>query len=1300
MTLNKSEELKRESFEGLQRLIDLAKDKSRSHLKDILVPVAAFILLRWTEYKESEDESVAAFENRPFKRLLLENLYWSQWSKLPPSQIKEFLLNQLWPFITELSGNGLATYLRNMANIVDPSRLDNDILSSIMHLVGSSSFETFEDRNYLSANYMIINMIAHRENRYFGSSSELVGLMVDLVDAKPGERIYDPCFGTGELLANAARNITEAAHSLPLQLWINIQRSTLYGVEIRKDFFLIGLVKIILAGIDNPNLECGDTLERNMPLNLSSEGFDCILAIPPFGTIISGSEKVSHFPIKTKTIENLFLQHIIGSLKPGGRAAVVVPEGVLYRLGPDKKTREKLLSQFCVEAVFELPKSFCRAYHNDIKTNIILFRSSEPADSIWFQRIQEDSDSKYKHKITTFKPDKEVEIFRTRQKSIHAWESSREEISARASELIVKRPGVFELETFLRNLQENEPDIQTTLLMRVAEIFSGFHYEGEQLSDGEQSMSLASNIPLVRISDIKSGEVGFPSKFLSGKDFNRIQNKHRLQVGDLLITASGTIGRVGFVREGIAGSIPTKNLIVVRLKKDINYLLPQYLLRLLQSGPYQDWLQGHALGMTIQHLSTRALRSLKIPIPSIQIQTQIASDLILKADAGKVLQAFIAGKNVDEIASFLLSDQSIRNIIANLEQSEEEEVTRSLDKLVTILRPWRNRVAHGGVSSKGLNLWLLQIFKVSEVLSEAFEWPRGAEQLAMLESLRLPIMEIKNSFPEVEPSVFRRVQAITDAIERIFIIERKRLLEDVRIAPQLEPAIIDVGKFSEIIIKLKNESPLPLRNFNVKTVQEQSEAHFKSFPTGEYRSWPVKISPRPPGTYSLSVPWDGTRFDGVGIAGEIQLAFEVRSLRLTSKSDELGYSPYIVGLPVDRKEMFFGRRSLIDQIRRQLRTEHRANIILLEGNRRSGKSSILKYIENYVELPGWIPVFCSFQEAEGDKRSIGLSTREVFRYIAHRLAIAIHKSGFTVVLPGIGIIDSKSFDIDVVEKINKYFTNDNPFTYFDIFLESILQKVTPLRILLMLDEFDKLQEGIKNGLTSPQVPENIRYLFHKYTGLSSIIAGSRRLKRLREYYWSALFGLGYRIGLDPLESLEARELVSVPVSGRLVYVPEAIELIINLCAKQPYLIQSLCNRIFDYCADRKERTVSIHTVNVAVDEMIKDNEHMRDLWTYAETERRRFILYLVDRLSQNSDRLNIDLLLAKLEEDGILIDKRENLVDDIDFLQELELLELDNSGPVPSYKLGIPLIGLWIRKHIDWEDVRKRVIRAEEEKIL
>ena len=398
--------------------------------------------------------------------------------------------------------------------------------------------------------------------------------------------------------------------------------------------------------------------------------------------------------------------------------------------------------------------------------------------------------------------------------------------------------------------------------------------------------------------------------------------------------------------------------------------------------------------------------------------------------------------------------------------------------------------------------------------------------------------------------------------------------------------------------------------------------------------------------------------------------------------------------------MLFGRQDIIDTIKRQLSTSHHANVILLEGNRRTGKTSILKRLQAPDMLPGWIVVNCSLQGAKGHESKTGLPTNEVFRLMARDIGWAAHDDDekIQVWLPDMAPPDpNKRFKVEFVKALSTAFSGSRPFEVFELYLQDVLEAAKPRRLLLMLDEFDKLQEGIDAGITSPQVPENIRYLLHTYPSLSAILTGSRRLKRLRDEYWSALFGLGHRVPVSKLLLDDACLLVTQPVEGRLTYVPEARDRVVELCSQQPFLIQSLCNRIFEHTARSGERTVTVGVVNTTAQEMVQDNEHFRTLWGYAETERRRFILALCQQLEGEPDPITLSLLETKLEECGIALPHGDRLGDDLEFLRELELLELQETARGSAYMLAVPLMAAWIRHNIDFEDQRQQAVRESEE---
>jgi hypothetical protein len=116
----------------------------------------------------------------------------------------------------------------------------------------------------------------------------------------------------------------------------------------------------------------------------------------------------------------------------------------------------------------------------------------------------------------------------------------------------------------------------------------------------------------------------------------------------------------------------------------------------------------------------------------------------------------------------------------------------------------------------------------------------------------------------------------------------------------------------------------------------------------------------------------------------------------------------------------------------------------------------------------------------------------------------------------------------------------------------------------MMDEFEKLQDGIDAGTLNPQILDNFRALFQHQRGIATILSGSPRIKKLQEEYWGILFGLGVVEPVGPLDFASARQLVTEPAVGRLVFSPAAVDRICELSARQPYLIQmKLANqRIF------------------------------------------------------------------------------------------------------------------------------------------
>ena len=301
--------------------------------------------------------------------------------------------------------------------------------------------------------------------------------------------------------------------------------------------------------------------------------------------------------------------------------------------------------------------------------------------------------------------------------------------------------------------------------------------------------------------------------------------------------------------------------------------------------------------------------------------------------------------------------------------------------------------------------------------------------------------------------------------------------------------------------------------------------------------------------------------------------------------------------------------------------------------------------------------------------------------------------GIDTPLPNGAIQSKDKGSIGIGKACIEGITKENAFSDFKEFINAILMLLSShdLKLLLMLDEFDKVQEGIDNGITSPQVPENIRYFIQTYPGFSAILTGSRRLKRLREEYWSALFGLGNQISVSSLSKSATEKVITTPVAGKVIYDSDAIERLSELTACQPYLVQSLCNYIFNYLAENKLNKVTYRIANTCANQFSFNFEHFASLWGYSKTDVNRYILAKLAKPSDESYYLTFELLSETLLQEGINLNK-DQLGSSLDFLRELELIKFENIADEGRYSLEVPLMGMWIEHQKDIELLKNKAI--------
>ena len=1307
---------------------EMPASESRSLIRDVF---ATFLLLRWADLQDTEQEAMAIFEDRTYQPLLPEPLQWRYWAYLDHPRAIADRLQDLARHVEGMRGDAahpVATYLKALAEPLRRVLKVNFVyLHDFVRWVADLPFETPSERRALLD--VFDQAIAETGDPYDGQYATPVNiarLVAALANPQPGDRVYDPCFGSGNFLV-AAWQLAERSRN---KLRLSGALLEVAGIEINASAFLAGLTRMLLAGIEAPRLELGNSLERESLSSPSLQGFDVVLANPPIGVKTSREPwRYQHFPIATNDSTGLFIQHALSQLKPHGRAVIAVPEGFLFRGGAERELRRYLLEQGQVEAVIGLPAGAFAPY-TKVKGSLLVLSKQGGARRVrmvdatgMFKKasgkkpsvISSGSVESLVREVSRPEPRNPKapppEFFDEMRSSGQlwsaAWETSIEEFGAIEWDLSPRRREKGGLDELLASVKESLGNSGTVVpLSSVAQVTVGRVIKSADLLD---EPPLERSVGYVRIKDLNQGKVGRTYRWLR-PELASLEQRWALLPGDVLVSKSGTIGKAALVRNGAMGAIAANGLYVLRT--DQERLDAGFLLAYLASPACQNWLSAQSRGAVIQHLNRAVLDELPIPLPPLSMQARAAAQFReFGTDALAFLTQAAGNSESDRPTSWLAEmDGKVPRFVSGLDDTPPLSHFEPIVALAGAAQRWLDQ---DQVSSQAAR-WLAPLTQALLPLASVAQIPAGPGLLNVLQEAERGVQTALGQTTGHLPAE-SQARAIGERLRDWLRAAISALIDAVGVKVSALPSSLVAGSFAEFSIELENPAPLPLRHVRVTTQPDWGGTVIPYLAEGGAFTIPLRGNvPKQGGDLLLRLQVEARALTGQAIEGEFELPIRVVEPDdgVSSLATELGGSPYVTGSPLEPMQghsVFYGRDELLGKISRQIATH--GNVVLLEGNRRTGKTSILKHLEGRTAIPGWLAVHCSLQGADGASQTVGVPTAEVFRGIAHSIASSLNKLGVDVPLPNGKSITAGEPALGRARRITgacrEGIGDEAPFADFRDYLEEVLLVLEPLGLglVLMLDEFDKLQEGIDNGVTSPQVPENIRFLIQTYPKFSAILTGSRRLKRLREEYWSALYGLGTSIPVTALDMESARKVVTEPVQDQLAFSQEAIERVIEVTARHPYLMQCLCNRVFDYAVQTKSRSITASVVNDAAHGLVRDNEHFASLWDYAAQgpeaghHRRQLILLLCAQSFKQGTHIGFGTLHEQLAQAGVDVDD-EPLNADLNYLRELELIEFLGEIGDGEYRLAIPLMAEWIEQQQDAYVVTSRArTEAEEENV-
>lgn len=393
-------------FEQAFKNIDdiLHKDAGCTSELDYTEQSSWLLFLKYLDALEQDKADEAALEGRPYSYILGEDYRWQNWAApktadgridhhhaMTGDDLRDFVNQRLFPYLAgfkqRASGPNTIEYkigevFGEIKNKIHSGYNLRDVIDRVDELRFGSQSEKHELSHLYEAKIKNMGNAGRNGGEYY-TPRPLIRAMIRVLKPRIGERIYDGACGSAGFLCEAFDYLSaQASKADDLK---TLQTRTFYGKEKKSLAYVIGIMNMILHGIEAPNIVHTNTLGENLNDIQDKDRYDVVLANPPFG----GKERKEvqqNFPIKTGETAFLFLQHFIKSLKAGGRAAIVIKNTFLSNTDNASVSLRKLLLESCnLHTVLDCPSGTFQGA--GVKTVVLFFDKGSPTRSTWYYQL-------------------------------------------------------------------------------------------------------------------------------------------------------------------------------------------------------------------------------------------------------------------------------------------------------------------------------------------------------------------------------------------------------------------------------------------------------------------------------------------------------------------------------------------------------------------------------------------------------------------------------------------------------------------------------------------------------------------------------------------------------------------------------------------------------------------------------------------------------------------------------------------------------------------------------------------------
>ena len=476
-------------FEQTFKNIDdiLHKDAGCGSELDYVEQTSWVLFLKYLDDLERDKETAAELTGKTYTPIIAKEFQWNVWAApkitngngipkidhnaLTGDDLTDFVNGKLFPYLKKFktSAESADTIEYKIGEIF--SELKNRIqsgynLREVINRIDELRFRTHAEKHEMSHLYedKIKKMgNAGRNGGEYYTPRPLITTIVKVVAPKIGDKIYDGAVGSAGFLCEAFDYLASPPTPLQRERGVKtglstkdyeiLQKHTFYGKEKKSLAYIIGIMNMILHGVEAPNIIHTNTLAENLADIQEKDRYDVVLANPPFG----GKERAEvqqNFPIKTGETASLFLQHFIKILKEGGKAGVVIKNTFLSNTDNASVSLRKLLLENCnLHTVLDLPGgTFTGA---GVKTVVLFFEKGKPTQKVWYYQLNLDRNLGKTNPLNESDLAEFVELQKTKADSPNSWTMDVQTLHATSQatyDLSVKNPNKKE-EAALRQPQ-------------------------------------------------------------------------------------------------------------------------------------------------------------------------------------------------------------------------------------------------------------------------------------------------------------------------------------------------------------------------------------------------------------------------------------------------------------------------------------------------------------------------------------------------------------------------------------------------------------------------------------------------------------------------------------------------------------------------------------------------------------------------------------------------------------------------------------------------------------------------------